>query len=58
MTEDELLAQLRLQSIDAIDDVARAFVEHDGRVSVIRNENERPRKRKRTTPEKTQSARG
>jgi len=36
MTEEELLAQLRLQGVDAVEDVARAYVEHDGRVSVIR----------------------
>jgi uncharacterized membrane protein YcaP (DUF421 family) len=35
MTEDELKAQLRLQGIDKVGDVKNAFIEHDGRVSVI-----------------------
>ncbi len=49
MTEDELHAQLRLQHVDAIDDVARAYVEHDGRVSVIRKRDRRDG-RQTTTP--------
>ena len=51
MTEEELLAQLRLQSVDAIEDVARAYVEQDGRVSVIRRRDET------RSPHKTQPAR-
>jgi len=43
MTEDELHAQLRLQSIEDISDVRRAYVEPDGRVSVIRARGESPR---------------
>ena len=35
MTEDELEAQLRLQGIEDARQVKRAFVEQDGRVSVI-----------------------
>jgi uncharacterized membrane protein YcaP (DUF421 family) len=50
MTEDELDAQLRLQSVDDIADVRRAFVEPDGRVSVIRVRDESPRKRADTAP--------
>jgi uncharacterized membrane protein YcaP (DUF421 family) len=38
MTEDELRAQLRLQGIEHERDVAKAYVEHDGRVSVIRKD--------------------
>jgi uncharacterized membrane protein YcaP (DUF421 family) len=56
MTEDELDAQLRLQGIDAVDDIARAFVEHDGRISVIRKRDEAPRKRRTTTPKKRSAA--
>jgi uncharacterized membrane protein YcaP (DUF421 family) len=56
MTEDELDAQLRLQGIDAVDDVARAFVEHDGRISVIRKRDEASRSRRRTTPKKRSAA--
>jgi uncharacterized membrane protein YcaP (DUF421 family) len=41
MTKEELDAQLRLEHVDAIDDVARAYVEHDGRVSVIRKRDRR-----------------
>src|SRR3954462_2504539 len=50
MTEDELDAQLRLQSVDDIADVRRAFVEPDGRLSVIRYRDESPRKRADTAP--------
>lgn len=56
MTEDELDAQLRLQGIDAVDDVARAFVEHDGRISVIRKRDEAARSRRTTTPKKSSAA--
>ena len=56
MSEDELDAQLRLQGIDALDDVARAFVEHDGRISVIRKRDEAPRRRRATTPKKRSAA--
>lgn len=56
MTEDELDAQLRLQGIDAVDDVARAFVEPDGRISVIRKRDEAARHRRTTTPKKSDAA--
>ena len=56
MTEEELHAQLRLQGVDAIDDIARAFVESDGRVSIIRRKDERPEKRTSTTPKKDSEA--
>ena len=46
MTEEELDAQLRLQSGDAIEDVAHAYIEHDGRVSVIRRQDQRPARHK------------
>ena len=36
MTEDELRAQLRLQGLESEREVSHAYVEHDGRVSVIR----------------------
>ena len=36
MTEDELRAQLRLQGVESEREVSHAYVEHDGRVSVIR----------------------
>ena len=38
ITEDELMAQLREQGVDDIADVKRAFMEGDGRVSVITHE--------------------
>jgi len=38
MTEDELRAQLRLQGAQDEREVAHAYVEHDGRVSVIRKD--------------------
>jgi uncharacterized membrane protein YcaP (DUF421 family) len=56
MTEDELDAQLRLQGVDAVDDVARAYVEHDGRISVIRKRDEAQRRQRTTTPKKRSAA--
>jgi uncharacterized membrane protein YcaP (DUF421 family) len=44
MTEEELKAQLRLQGIDKVSDVKNAFIEHDGRVSVIPRQSQ-PRSR-------------
>ena len=38
MTEDELRAQLRLQGVENEADVAHAYIEHDGRMSVIRKD--------------------
>jgi uncharacterized membrane protein YcaP (DUF421 family) len=38
MTEDELRAQLRLQGVENERLVAHAYIEHDGRVSVIRKD--------------------
>jgi uncharacterized membrane protein YcaP (DUF421 family) len=38
MTEEELGAQLRLQGIEDEADVAHAYIEHDGRMSVIRKD--------------------
>ena len=45
MTEEELRAQLRLQGIEDEADVAHAYIEHDGRMSVIRADGARPRGR-------------
>lgn len=42
ITEDELDAQLRLQHVDDVREVSRAFVEHDGRISVIRRRDRSP----------------
>jgi uncharacterized membrane protein YcaP (DUF421 family) len=58
MTEEELDAQLRLQGIDSIDEIARAYVEHDGRVSAIRKRDERPRTHRTTTPKKDRRTAG
>jgi uncharacterized membrane protein YcaP (DUF421 family) len=38
MTEEELRAQLRLQGVENERDVAHAYIEHDGHVSVIRRD--------------------
>jgi uncharacterized membrane protein YcaP (DUF421 family) len=38
MTDDELRAQLRLQGVENEADVAHAYIEHDGRMSVIRKD--------------------
>ena len=45
MTEDELRAQLRLQGVEEVRDVAHAYIEHDGRMSVIRKEGPGPQPR-------------
>jgi uncharacterized membrane protein YcaP (DUF421 family) len=45
MTEDELRAQLRLQGVADEHEVAHAYVEHDGRVSVIRKDGPGPQPR-------------
>jgi uncharacterized membrane protein YcaP (DUF421 family) len=37
MTDDEVLAELRLAGVDDLEDVERALVENDGQVSVIRS---------------------
>lgn len=42
MTDEELRAQLRLQGIEDEADVAHAYIEHDGRMSVIRRDGARP----------------
>ena len=38
MTEEELRAQLRLQGVEDASQVAHAYLEHDGRLSVIRKD--------------------
>ena len=45
MTEEELRAQLRLQGVEDEADVAHAYIEHDGRMSVIRKDGARPETR-------------
>jgi uncharacterized membrane protein YcaP (DUF421 family) len=45
MTDDELRAQLRLQGVEDEADVAHAYIEHDGRMSVIRRNGARPEAR-------------
>ena len=35
ITDDELLSQLRLQGVRDVSDVAEAYMEGDGRISVI-----------------------
>jgi len=42
MTDEELRAQLRLQGVKDEADVAHAYIEHDGRMSVIRRDGARP----------------
>jgi uncharacterized membrane protein YcaP (DUF421 family) len=42
MTDEDLRAQLRLQGIEDEADVAHAYMEHDGRISVIRKDGARP----------------
>ena len=45
MTEEELRAQLRLQGVEDVRDVAHAYIEHDGRMSVIRKDGPAPQPR-------------
>ena len=52
LTEEELDAQLRLQGVHAIEEVARAYVEHDGRISVIRRHDQRVPTKRSTTPKR------
>ncbi|MCP5098805.1 MAG: DUF421 domain-containing protein [Chloroflexi bacterium] len=40
ITEDELLTQLRLQGLDELSDVAEAFMEGDGSITIIHKEGE------------------
>jgi len=49
MTEDELRAQLRLQGVESEREVSHAYVEHDGRVSVIRKAGVPPQPRAEKT---------
>jgi uncharacterized membrane protein YcaP (DUF421 family) len=42
MTEEELKAQLRLQGVESVEQVRRASIEQDGRVSVIRTDRSAP----------------
>jgi uncharacterized membrane protein YcaP (DUF421 family) len=41
ITEDELMSQLRLQGVEDLSEVRRAFIESDGRISVIKSNGER-----------------
>jgi uncharacterized membrane protein YcaP (DUF421 family) len=45
MTDEELRAQLRLQGVEDEADVAHAYIEHDGRMSVIRRDGAPPESR-------------
>jgi uncharacterized membrane protein YcaP (DUF421 family) len=53
LTYEELLAQLRLQGIEDEAAVAHAYIEHDGRMSVIRKDGASPE----TRPEKARIGR-
>jgi uncharacterized membrane protein YcaP (DUF421 family) len=46
LTIDELLSHLRLQGVDRVEDVRLAFMEMDGRISVIEKQRERPHQRR------------
>jgi uncharacterized membrane protein YcaP (DUF421 family) len=48
MTDEELRAQLRLQGVEDEADVAHAYIEHDGRMSLIRKDGARPQGRPRS----------
>lgn len=42
VTREELLAQLRMQGVESLDEVAVARMEGDGRISVIRKDGREP----------------
>ena len=42
ITEDELLRALREQGVEAVAEVKAAYMENDGRISVIMGEGRRP----------------
>ncbi len=50
ITEDELMMELRQQGLDDVSKVKQAFIESDGRISVIQNEEKRHDKKKRKEP--------
>jgi uncharacterized membrane protein YcaP (DUF421 family) len=35
MTEEELMSQLRQQGVESLDNVKKAYMEADGRISII-----------------------
>lgn len=41
ITDDELMSEIRLQGVNRLEDVEYAFLEADGRVSVVQKENEK-----------------
>lgn len=47
ITEGELMAQLRMQGVERIDEVKRAFMEGDGRISVVTYEEREQRETER-----------
>ncbi len=50
LTREDLLEQLRQQGVDRVDQVRRCYVESDGHLSVLRYDDEHPRKpRERVT---------
>ena len=50
ITEDELLSQLRLQGVEDIRDVKSAFMEGDGRISVIERDGHQHTEQERPLP--------
>jgi uncharacterized membrane protein YcaP (DUF421 family) len=55
LTEDELKAQLRQQGIEGIENVKIAYMEGDGRISVIEYKEDKDKKKSRGTPERQTS---
>lgn len=46
VTPDELMAQLRQQGVEKVEEVKKCYLEGDGQVSVITNDSDKPRKNK------------
>ena len=50
ITEDDLMMELRQQGLDDVSKVKEAFIESDGRISVIQNKTKRHQKEERREP--------
>jgi uncharacterized membrane protein YcaP (DUF421 family) len=57
MSEQEALAELRLEGIDDLEEVREARVETDGRVSVLREDGAEPLQRRDLTPARSSPGR-
>jgi uncharacterized membrane protein YcaP (DUF421 family) len=47
LTSEELMSQLRLQGVETLDEVKKAYIEPDGRISVIKRNGSKAQARER-----------